>query len=162
MYIQQSKSCIIYKYIQIIESCKGEGKGNIYTFKTCPILLQWTLYQLQHVVKSVESQPVRTIQVFPFKDMYHCCNALHTLGSTVLLVGVLSSLPSSMLVGVDVLTAKVEVAVSIEKEVDVGALLLVLSLLLPLFPLLLSLPLLPLLLSPALLSLSDPSSSWPT
>lgn len=104
--------------------CKGLRRKKIhYTFNTCPILLQWTLYQLQHVVKSVESQPVRTIQVLPFKDMYQCCKALQTLGSTVLLAGFLSSSLSTMVEGVAVLSIIVEVAVSVStEEVEVGVL----------------------------------------
>lgn len=64
-----------------------------HSFNTCPIELQWTLYQLQHVDMSVESHPVRTIHALPFKDLYNCCKFWHIVGFTVLLtVGISDSM----------------------------------------------------------------------
>lgn len=60
-------------------------KLDIYTLITCPIPLQRTLYQLQHVDISVESQPVFTIHPLPLSDWYHFCKAVQTSGLTVLL-----------------------------------------------------------------------------
>lgn len=78
-----------------------------YSFKTCPMLLQWTLYQLQQVDMSAESHPVRTIHVLPFSDLYSCCRFWHTVGFTVLFTAVGRSL--SMDVGCAVASEDVAV-----------------------------------------------------
>lgn len=93
-------------------------------FNTCPIVLQWTLYQLQHVDMSVESHPVRTIHALPFKDLYNCCKFWHTIGFTVLLtVGISDSIDVgwavSSDVAVDVIVNIVDVAV-ISASMDVA------------------------------------------